>query len=269
MKLKKMTAAILAGVMALGVLAGCSGSGDTPSGNSTQDISTKKQLVMGMDVSFPPMGFRDENNEITGFDVEMAKAVCEKLGWEFKAQPIDWTKKEMELENGSVDVLWNGFSATEERREKMLLSDPYLENHQIIVVRKDSEIQSKADLEGKIVALQKDSSAEPAFQADDISGKIKELVTFSDNVAALNDLKIGRTDAVVVDEVVANYYTQKDDSFRIVNDSFVAEEYVIGFKKGNEALKEKVMGAFDELVADGTASKLSEKWFGKDIIIKK
>lgn len=263
---KKILGVILAAAMTAVFAAGCS---QQPSNNESSSADeSKTKLVMGMDDSFPPMGFRDENNNIVGFDVDVAQAVCDKLGWELVPQPIKWQNKEMEINNGNVDVLWNGFSWSEEREEALLLSDPYLQNNQIIVVTKDSDIKSKADLEGKKVSMQKDSTAEPAFYADPISEKVSEVITFSDNVAALNDLKIGRTDAVIVDEVVANYYATKDDSFVVINDSFVSENYVIGFKKGNEELKDQVMGAFDELAADGTLTKISEKWFGKDIVIK-
>lgn len=262
---KKTLSIILSSVIVASFAAGCS-QAQTNSDNTSD--SGKPKLVMGLDDSFPPMGFRDESNNIVGFDVDVAQAVCDELGWELVPQPIKWQNKEMEINNGNVDVLWNGFSWSEERAEALLLSDPYLENNQIIVVTKDSDIKSKADLEGKKVAMQKDSTAETAFNEDPIAQKVGEAITFSDNVSALNDLKIGRTDAVIVDEVVANYYATKDDSFVVINDSFVSENYVIGFKKGNEELKDKVMGAFDKLAEDGTLSEISEKWFGKDIVIK-
>ncbi len=166
----------------------------------------KTTLVMGLDDSFPPMGFRNDKNEIVGFDVDLAKEVCKRLGLELKLQPIDWAAKELELANGNIDCIWNGLTITPARQEEMTISRPYLANNQVIVVSEKSGIANKASLEGKKVAVQTGSSAEEALAKDAIAEKVAEVVQFADNVSALQDLKTGRIDAVILDEIVARYY---------------------------------------------------------------
>ncbi|MEG2038872.1 MAG: amino acid ABC transporter substrate-binding protein, partial [Oscillospiraceae bacterium] len=226
-------------------------------------------FVMGLDDSFPPMGFRDDNNEIVGLDIDIARAICDKLGLELVLQPINWDTKEMELETGNIDVIWNALTITPARQESMLISKPYLKNNQVICVKADSAIASKADLAGKKVAVQLGSSADEALMKDDISSKIGEKLEFDNNVSALLDCKTGGVDAVVLDEVVANYYAkQEPDSYKVLSDSLAAEEYGIAFKKGNQKLHDSIMNEFDALAKDGTLKGVSEKWFGKDIIVK-
>lgn len=154
------------------------------------------------------MGYRDENNDIVGFDVDLATEVCRRLGIELVLQPIDWSTKELELANGKIDCIWNGLTITPERQEEMLMSRPYLANNQVIVVTGTS-IKTKADLEGKQVAVQTASSGEEALAKDEISGKVAAVHQYADYVTALQDLKTGRIDAVILDEVVARYYTSK------------------------------------------------------------
>lgn len=170
----------------------------------------KKTLVMGLDDAFPPMGYRDESNNIVGFDVDLAKAVAKKLGVELVLQPIDWSAKELELSSGNIDCIWNGLTRTDEREAAMLLSRTYLANNQVVVVNDASGIKAKADLVGKKVGVQTGSSAETALAKDAISSQLKETVQFADNVTALQDLKIGRVDAVVLDEIVARYYISNE-----------------------------------------------------------
>ncbi|MEH7226358.1 amino acid ABC transporter substrate-binding protein [Bacillus sp. JJ1566] len=244
------------------ILAGCS---NTTSKNS-EDENT---LVIGIDDKFAPMGFRDENNEIVGFDIDYAKAAAEKMGVEVKFQPIDWKTKESELSSGRIDLIWNGYTINEERKEKVLFTKPYLKNAQVIVTLADSNIMNIDDLEGKVVGLQSLSSASDALESNPIKSKIKEVTEFSDNVLALNDLKVGRLDAVVIDEVVINYYLSKDSgTFKVLEDSLAPEEYGVGVKKGNEPLLEKLQKALDEMNEDGTAAEISKKWFGEDKVLK-
>ena len=231
-------------ILTVALFAGCS---------STPAAAEKTKFIVGLDDSFPPMGFRDDSNNIVGFDVDLATEVANRLGMEVELKPIDWDAKVLELNSGSVDVLWNGVSITEERKQEMDFSRPYLANQQVIIVKADSDIADIASLAGKIVGLQKGSSVQE----------------YADNVTALTDLSIGRLDAVVLDEVVARYYETKEaGTYKVLDEAFAAEEYGIGFKKGNTDLEEKVQKAFDEMIADGTAAKISEKWFGKDIIAK-
>lgn len=226
-------------------------------------------LVIGVDDKFAPMGFRDKNNEITGFDIEYAKAAAEQMGMTVKFQPIDWKTKETELSSGRIDLIWNGYTITEDRKEKVLFTKPYLSNAQVVATMSDSTITNLDDLEGKIVGLQALSSASDALSANPIESKIKSISEYSDNVLALTDLKIGRVDAVVIDEVVIDYYmAQEEDTFKVIGDELAPEEYGIGVKKGNEELLEKLQKALDTMNEDGTAEEISIKWFGENKILK-
>lgn len=261
--MKRLTIFILTAIMAVSVLAACS------SDSASENTDGKETLVIGIDDKFAPMGFRDENNEIVGFDIDLAKAAAEKMGVEVKFQPIDWKTKESELSSGRIDLIWNGYTITEERKEKVLFTKPYLENAQVAVTLADSGLSALSDLEGKVIGMQSLSSAADAFNANEISGKVKEVTEFSDNVMALNDLKNGRLDAVIIDEIVIEYYmTKEKDSFKLLDESLAPEEYGIGAKKGNEELLEKLQAAIDEMNEDGTASEISQKWFGEDKVLK-
>ncbi|MFB5674146.1 amino acid ABC transporter substrate-binding protein [Paenibacillus terreus] len=241
------------------VLAGCSGTGG-------KDGNT---LVVGIDDKFAPMGFRDENNNIVGFDIDYAKAAAEKMGKEVQFQPIDWSSKESELNSGRIDLIWNGYTITDERKEKVLFTKPYLSNSQVAVVLADSPLAKLEDLNGKAVGLQSLSSAADALNASPLKDQVKSVAEFKDNVLALTDLKTGRLDAVIIDEVVARYYMAKEKGvFKIVDGTLAPEEYGVGVKKGNEELLKQLQTAMDELNADGTAAKLSEKWFGEDKVLK-
>lgn len=254
--MKKITAFLFAVFMVVSLFAGCA-------------AKDNGKFIVGLDDSFPPMGFRDENNEIVGVDIDLAKEVAKRLNMEFVAQPIDWDSKELELKNGNVSCIWNGMTITDERKEAMLISDPYMANNQIIVVAPGSDITSSADLAGKVVGLQKGSSAVAALDKTEVRAQIREVVEYTDNVLALTDLKVGRTDAVVVDEVVGRYYVAKAaDDYVVLEESLAPEEYGIGFDKGNTELCEKVNKALKEMKEDGTTAKISEKWFGKDIIMQ-
>lgn len=226
-------------------------------------------LVIGIDDKFAPMGFRDENNEIVGFDIDYAKAAAEKMNMSVEFQPIDWKTKESELSSGRIDLIWNGYTITDERKEKVLFTKPYLKNAQVVVTLADSNITNLNDLEGKVVGLQSLSSASDALNGSPIKSKIKEVTEFSDNVLALSDLKSGRLDAVVIDEIVIDYYMTKEQAtFKVLDESLAPEEYGIGVKKGNETLLKKLQKALDEMNEDGTAAKVSEKWFGENKVLK-
>jgi len=178
--------------------------------NSLQAILDKGTFVLGLDDSFPPMGYRDDNNNIVGFDIDLATEVCERLGVELVVQPIDWDSKEMELSTGKIDCIWNGMTITDERVETMFIPAAYIANRQVIIVGNNSGITKKADIAGKIVGLQKGSSSLDALEADPIHSEVKEIVEYADNVAAFQDLKAGRVEVFVVDEVAGRYIMENN-----------------------------------------------------------
>lgn len=223
-------------------------------------------LIVGFDQDFPPMGFMGDDGEYTGFDLELAQEAAKRLGLEYKPQPIAWDAKDMELESGNIDCIWNGFTMTG-REDGYTWSEPYMENSQVFVVAGDSGIKSQADLAGKVVECQVDSSAEAALkEVPDLTATFAQLLTTADYNTAFMDLEQGAVDAIAMDVVVAGYQiSQRNADFVILEDSLAAEEYAIGFKKENTELKDKVQGALEEMAADGTLKTISEKWFGKDI----
>ena len=223
-------------------------------------------LIVGFDQDFPPMGFMGDDGEYAGFDLELAQEAAKRLGLEYKPQPIAWDAKDMELESGNIDCIWNGFTMTG-REDGYTWSEPYMENSQVFVVAGDSGIKSQADLAGKVVECQVDSSAEAALkEVPDLTATFAQLLTTADYNTAFMDLEQGAVDAIAMDVVVAGYQiSQRNADFVILEDSLAAEEYAIGFKKGNTELKDKVQGALEEMAADGTLKTISEKWFGKDI----
>ncbi|MDR3300626.1 MAG: amino acid ABC transporter substrate-binding protein [Candidatus Accumulibacter sp.] len=225
-------------------------------------------IVIGLDDHFPPMGFRDDKNEIVGFDVDLAREAGKRLGLDVTFKPIDWSAKEAELNGKRIDVLWNGLTITDERKVNILFTKPYLENRQIVIVIESSPIQAKAELAGKTVGVQDGSSAVDAIDKDLETAKvIGELKRFSDNVTALMDLSAGRLDAIVMDEIVGRYYTaKKPGEYRVLGEDLGAEEYGVGMRKADTELMGKIDQALDDMKADGSAAAISEKWFGKDIL---
>ena len=283
--MKKFLSIALAAVLTLSVFAGCGSSSSSSAPEESSSASQNSQasassedaasgsgnnekLIVGLDDQFPPMGFRDENNELVGFDIDLAKAVGEKLGMEVELTPIDWTTKELELNGDKVNLLWNGLTITPERQETMLMSPAYIANAQVVLVQADSGITTLADLSGKTVGLQDTSSADAAFAATDVAASC-EVIKAAENTSLLNDLKIGRLDAVVIDKVVADYYLAQEGNEGLVQleEQLADEEYGIAFKKGNDELADKVLTALQELVDDGTAAEISQKWFGEDRLI--
>ena len=191
---------------------------------------------------------------------------AKRLGLEYKAQPIAWDSKDMELEAGNIDCIWNGFTMTG-REDDYTWSEPYMANTQVFVVAKDSGIASQADLAGKIVECQVDSSAEAALkEVPDLTATFKQLLTTADYNSAFMDLEQGAVDAIAMDVIVAGYQIQQRNAdFIILEDSLSAEEYGVGFKKGNTELRDKVQATLEEMAADGTLKSVSEKWFGEDV----
>lgn len=266
MKKGRLFGLMLIVILVASLFAGCSSAPKAEGGAANNDDKT---FVVGLDDSFPPMGFRDAKNEIVGFDVDLAKEVGKRMGMEVVLQPINWDTKELELDSGNIDVIWNGLTITDERKTAMDFTAPYLKNDQVIVVKKDSPIKTKADLAGKNIGLQKGSSAYDAFVADPISQETAAMNEYPENVSALSDLGIGRIDAVIVDSVVARYYIASNNAdYVILDESLSPELYGVGIKKGNTELQTNIQDALNAMIADGTAAQISTKWFGEDIIYK-
>lgn len=235
--------------------------------NSLAYIQNKGELILGLDPTFAPMGFTDEDGTIIGYDIDVAAEVCARLGVTLKCQPIDWAAKEMELNAKNIDCIWNGMSISNDRLASMSISVPYMNNAMILVVRADSGIKTKADLAGKKLGLQGGSTAEEALDGDaDFKATLGEVVPFEFNAVALMDLRQGGVDAVLMDLVAANYYiaTEKADLI-CLEETLLPEAYGIGFRKEDAALTEAVNNALFDMVKDGSLAEITEKWFGTDI----
>lgn len=236
---------------------------------SFQDIKDKGYFVLGLDDAFPPMGFREEGtNDIVGFDIDLAKEAAKRMGVEVKFQPVVWDTVIEELNNGSIDVIWNGLTITPDREKQIAFTKPYISDSQIIVVQKNSTLANKAGLAGKKVGIQAASSAIEAVEKDAATYKsLGELVQFDNNNDALLDLKSGRVDAVVVDEVVGRYYLAKHaEDYKVLEENFGSEDFGVGLRKTDKAFQAELQKALDAMKADGTSAEISQKWFGEDII---
>ena len=237
--------------------------------NSLADLKSRGKFILGLDASFPPMGYVNDSNEIVGYDIDLAKEVAKRMGVDFVAQPIDWDAKEMELKTGKIDCIWNGFTMTEERKAALSFTDAYLNNEQVVVVRNDSGIKKLSDMKGKLVGVQSGSSAQEAVDGNaSFSSSIGKIVFFKDNVVALNDLDIGGIDGVVMDSVVANYsIAQTGKPFTVLSEPLSKEEYGIGFRKEDVKLRDEVQKILKEMQADGTVTAIALKWFGTDLSV--
>ena len=279
--MKKIMALLLALCVAAG-FSGCAGGKAASSGaesgadESWDKVKQAGRLVLGLDDAFPPMGYKDtQTGEIVGFDIDLAKEACKRLGIELKLQAVDWDNKQAELDNGNVDCLWNGFSKTPEREKSFLLSIPYMKNEQIILVKTDSSYHSLKDLAGKSVGVQSDSSAESALNDEankEFKASLKEIVKIDDYSKAVLEIQNGTIDAISIDEVIARFYlTKEPNAYRILENSdgspisLATEDYVVGFRKNDKALKQQIDKTLQEMAADGTMKKISEKWFGDDV----
>lgn len=237
---------------------------------SKNTILDKGTLILGLDDSFPPMGFRDDNGDIVGFDIDLATEAAKRMDLKLDIKPIDWNSKVLVLNKGDIDVIWNGFTASDERRKQVDFTEPYLQNKQIVVVSGDSDIKSNEDLKDKILGLQTGSTSQDALEKNkEVENSLKEVRKYADNVKALLDLKIGRVDAVLVDEVVGRYYVaKKPEDYKILEEHFGQEEYAVGVRKGEDEFLAKLNKTLKEIKEDGTESEISKKWFGEDIINK-
>lgn len=266
---KRIVSAFVASVMALSLMACGSAKESTENTDAAAETTADDGVfTVGFDQDFPPMGFVGDDGEFTGFDLELAAEVANRLGMEIKYQPIAWDSKDMELEAGTIDCIWNGFTI-DGREDAYTWTDAYMDNQQVIVVSADSGIASLDDLAGKIVEVQVDSSAEAALKGDkaDLAGTFSELLTVADYNTAFMDLEQGAVDAIAMDVIVAGYQLEQrnDDKFVILSEGIASEEYGVGFKLGNTELRDKVQATLEEMAADGTLTQISEKWFGEDV----
>lgn len=294
---KRFVSACMAGLLAVS-LAGCGGAGNSSAeaaktsaeeskteaattaaessetsaeaASEASESSAAGTFTVGFDQDFPPMGFVGDDGEYTGFDLELAQEVASRLGLEYVPQPIAWDAKDMELEAGTIDCIWNGFTMNG-REDAYTWSDPYMDNSQVFVVAADSGISTLADLSGKVVEVQTDSSAEAALKDNqELSSSFGTLQTVADYNTAFMDLEMGAVDAIAMDVIVAGYQIEQradGDNYVILDETLAAEEYGIGFKKGNEELRDKVQAALEEMAADGTMAEISDKWFGRDVTV--
>ena len=288
--MKKTLAMMTAAVMVAGALSGCGSSSSTPAATTaaaTEAATTEAagdtaaaaegtvktpsgKFTVGFDQEFPPMGFVGDDGQFTGFDLELAKEVASRLGLEFVPQPINWDAKDMELDSGNIDCIWNGFTM-QGREDDYTWVGPYMANNQVFVVTADSDIASKADLAGKAVEVQKDSSGLAALQGEaELSASFGSMTEVADYNTALMDLESGACDAVCMDSIVAGYQIKSSGKdMKILDDTLAAEEYGIGFKKGEDELAKAVYDTLMAMKDDGTVAKISNDWFGSDVFTLK
>ena len=277
-------------LLVLTLASGCTGPASDD--RSLEITRLKGYFVVGLDDHFPPLSFRlpsvdrtvryelnlekkavekiTVGDELVGFDIDLAKKAAEKLGLRVIFQPVPWDGIIASLEKGEIDMIWSGLSVTPERRERIIFSRPYLDNRQIVMVKSGAAISGKADLQGKTVGLQLGSSSDTALHAERrIAAHLKALKRYPDDAAAMRELEAGRLDAVVIDEVMGRYLiTQKPGVFAVLADDFGREEYAVGFRKNDRALRDAVDRALGEMMRDGAADAVAKKWFGAAIAEK-
>ena len=238
--------------------------------DSYKNIQAKGKLVIGLDETFAPMGFRDKNGQLVGFDIDLAKEVARRLKCKIVFQSCVWDSIFFELKNGTINAIWNGLTISKKRKTNALFSKPYMTNNVVIVVKKNSPIKKLKDLQAKKIATQ--AGAPPAdyiqnYQGPDLDPKkIKQLVQYPDFLTALYDLTKGGVDAVAVDEILADYYiTQKKLNIQKLPTVLATEQIGIAFRKTDVALRDKIQATLDAMIKDGTAANISKKWFGRDV----
>jgi polar amino acid transport system substrate-binding protein len=259
---------ILVGVAAMAFGAGAKE--QTPGvDTSLEKVLEKGRFVMGLDDSFPPMGFRNEKNEIVGFDVDLAREVTKRLGVELKLQPIDWNAKEQELNTGNIDCIWNGFTITEDRLAALTFTPPYVHNAQVVVVRENSPYRTLLSLTGKTVGYQAGSSAAQAIDdSPEFKKSVKQFIEFKENLTGLMDLEIGGIDALVVDVTVAKDNIRRSGKpFIILAEELAPEDYGIGFRKGDQKLADAVWEQLVAMAGDGTLDRIAAEWGMEDSVV--
>ena len=258
--------------MAVMSLAGCTQLASNPTVDNWDKYQQQKSITVGFDNTFVPMGFEEKNGNYSGFDIELAKYVSKKLGITVHFQPIDWDMKETELQNGTIDAIWNGYSATDERREKVAFTIPYMQNTQILVVKKTSGIHSVEDMTGKVLGAQNGSSGMLDFEEhpEVLKNRVKggDADQYQSVNEAIIDLKNDRIDALLIDRVYADYYLTTEgiaDEYDTIPSGFESESFAVGVRPADKKLLEALNQAFKELYQEGIFQQISQKWFGEDV----
>ena len=270
---KRLVLLLVTAMAATTVLAGC---GSKDSGSSDNGKKSSKEakiendddtLIVGFDASFPPYGYKDDSGEYVGFDLDLAQEVCDRNNWKLVKQPIDWDSKDAELNSGTIDCIWNGFTMNG-REDDYTWSDPYIDNKQVVVVRSDSGIDDFAGLKGKHVEVQTDSSALAALEGDqkDLAATFADLNQVAEYNTAFMDLESGACDAIAMDIGVANYQLKQHEGYKILDEALNSEKYAVGFKLGNEELRDTVNDSLMQLKEDGTFDALAEKYELTDMV---
>ena len=258
--------------MAVMSLAGCTQLASNPTVDNWDKYQQQKSITVGFDNTFVPMGFEEKNGDYAGFDIELAQYVSKKLGITVHFQPIDWDMKETELQNGTIDAIWNGYSATDERREKVAFTIPYMQNTQILVVKKTSGIHSVEDMMGKVLGAQNGSSGMLDFEEhpEVLKNRVKggDADQYQSVNEAIIDLKNDRIDALLIDRVYADYYLTTEgvaDEYDTIPSGFESESFAVGVRPADKKLLEALNQAFKELYQEGIFQQISKKWFGEDV----
>ena len=273
MKKRKGILGLLALVgVAVMSLAGCTQQASNPKVDNWDKYQQQKSITVGFDNTFVPMGFEEKNGNYAGFDIELAKYVSKKLGITVHFQPIDWDMKETELQNGTIDAIWNGYSATDERREKVAFTIPYMQNTQILVVKKTSGIHSVEDMTGKVLGAQNGSSGMLDFEEhpEVLKNRVKggDADQYQSVNEAIIDLRNDRIDALLIDRVYADYYLTTEgiaDEYDTIPSGFESESFAVGVRPADKKLLEALNKAFKELYQEGIFQQISQKWFGEDV----
>ena len=250
----------------------CTQKSSDPKQDNWEKYQQQNSITVGFDNTFVPMGYEEKNGQYSGFDIDLAKLVSEKLGIQVHFQPIDWDMKETELQNGTIDAIWNGYSATDERREKVAFTIPYMQNTQVIVSKKTSNIRSVEDMKDKVLGAQTGSSGFLDFEAQPelLKNHVKnnDADQYQSFNEALIDLKNDRIDALLIDRVYANYYLTSEgimDDYEIFPAGFESESFAVGVRKSDKTLQEQLNQAFVALYQEGKFQEISQKWFGENI----
>ena len=270
----KKIALVLVSLLTL-FLTACTQKASDPKQDNWDKYQEQGSITIGFDNTFVPMGFEEMNGQYTGFDIDLAEAVSEKLGFKVQFQPIDWDMKETELQNGTIDAIWNGYSATDERREKVAFSIPYMENQQVLVTKKSKQIHSVEDMEDKTLGAQAGSSGYLDFEAqpDLLKNRVKDKKAnqYQSFNEALIDLKNDSIDALLIDRVYANYYLQSEgilNDYNVFSAGFESESFAVGIRPADKRLLTALNQAFIELYKEGKFQEISQKWFGEDVATK-